>query len=173
MCWLLDIKGKPVKRLWVRFFETYAHTLTREDQQNGRKCGQQVQPNTEFFKKDFFNKDYFTQFFPHACVAFWLKSFKRLYYVLIFFNVLGIGHKNGEDEELCDEFFTCDLEQTNEMQRLCSDPSPSCQPESMQSHLGSCIESVTSVLLFLKGCLHKWAPWWSPGLNSHTALWNL
>lgn len=75
--------------------------------------------------------------------------------MLLIFNALESGHKNGKDEKSPDEFFTCDLEQINQMKRLYSDPFPSPQAESMQSHLGRCTESVMSVLLFLKGCLHK------------------
>lgn len=87
------------------------------------------------------------------------------------FDVLQSGYKNGEDEEPYDKFLTCDLEEMNK--RLYSNPSPSPQPGSLQAHLGRQIASVTSLLLSLKGCLHKRAPWWRPGLNSHTALWNL
>lgn len=93
-------------------------------------------------------------FSSHLC-GLLVKVLQETLSCVTFFNVLESGHKNGKDEESCGESFTCDLEQINQMKRLYSDPSPSPQPESMQPHLGRCTESVTSVLLFLKGCLHK------------------
>lgn len=71
-----------------------------------------------------------------------------------FFNVLESGHESGLDVEPCDEVLTCHLEQMNQIKGCILTP-PLAPTREPAAHLGRRSASVTSVLLSLKGCLHK------------------